>query len=84
MAKLIYRQCVLTRQKQLRSKMFRIVRTQTRVVKVDLTYSEKGRGCYLLKDKDVINKAQKKGLLERNLKVSDCQTIYDALLALLE
>lgn len=83
MHKLIVRQCALTRQKQLRETMFRIVRTPKFELTIDLKYSEKGRGCYLSKDKDVIQKAQKKRLIERNLKVSDCQTIYDALLALL-
>lgn len=84
MHKLIYRQCVLSRAKQLREQMFRIVRTPNRELLVDLHYSQKGRGCYLSKDKDIIIKASKKRLLERNLKVNDCSAIYDELLALLE
>ena len=64
--------------------MFRVVKTPNHEIKIDLTYILKGRGAYLSKDKSIIEKGQKNRILEKHLKVSDCQNIYDELLKLLD
>ena len=60
--------------------MFRVVKTPNHEIKIDSSYKAQGRGCYLSKDKDIILLAQKKALIEKHLKVSDCTAIYDELL----
>lgn len=84
MSKPVFRLCAYTRQKLLRETMFRIVKTPNHDLKIDLSYIEKGRGCYLSKYKDTILKAKKKRTIEKGLKITDCQNIYDALIKLLE
>lgn len=84
MSKPIYRLCAYTRQKLLREHMFRIVKTPKNDIKIDLSYLERGRGCYLSKDKDIIVKAKKKRTIEKSLKITDCQNIYDELCELLK
>ena len=64
--------------------MFRVVKTPNHEIKIDLTYILKGRGAYLSKDKTIIEKGKKSRILEKHLKVSDCQNIYDELLKLLD
>ena len=63
--------------------MFRIVKTPNHEIHIDLTYHLQGRGAYLSKDKNLILKAKNKRLIEKQLRVSDCQTVYDELLKLL-
>ena len=80
MNKVITRTCIVTRKALSREMMFRVVKTPNHEIKIDSTYKAKGRGCYLSKDKDIILLAKKRALIERHLKVSDCQAVYDELL----
>ena len=64
--------------------MFRVVKTPNHEIKIDLTYLAQGRGAYLSKDKEVITAAKKRHILEKSLKVADCQNIYDELIKLLD
>ena len=80
MNKVITRTCIVTRKALSREMMFRVVKTPNHEIKIDSTYKAQGRGCYLSKDKDVILLAKKRALIERHLKVSDCQAVYDELL----
>ena len=80
MNKVITRTCIVTRKALSREMMFRVVKTPNHEIKIDSTYKAQGRGCYLSKDKDIILLAKKRALIERHLKVSDCQTVYDELL----
>ena len=63
--------------------MFRVIKTPNHEIKIDFSYKAQGRGCYLSKDKDLILKAKSKHLIEKHLKVNDCQKVYDQLLELL-
>ena len=83
MEKLILRTCAYSRKANDRQTMFRVVKTPNHEIKIDLTYHLPGRGVYLSKDKEVIVNAKKRHLLEKHLKVIDCQTIYDELINLL-
>ena len=80
MNKVITRTCIVTRKALSREEMLRVVKTPNHEIKIDSTYKAQGRGCYLSKDKDIILLAQKKALIEKHLKVSDCKSIYDELL----
>ena len=80
MNKVITRTCIVTRKALSREMMFRVVKTPNHEIKIDSTYKAQGRGCYLSKDKDTILLAKKRALIERHLKVSDCQAVYDELL----
>ena len=80
MNKVITRTCIVTRKALSREMMFRVVKTPNHEIKIDSTYKAQGRGCYLSKDKDIILLAKKRALIERHLKASDCQAVYDELL----
>ena len=84
MNKIIYRICAFSKNKTDRQSMFRVVKTPNHEIKIDLTYVMPGRGAYLSKDKDIIMSAKKRHVLERHLKVTDCQTVYDELFDLLQ
>lgn len=83
MDKTILRTCIVTRKLLSKEEMFRIVKTPNHEIKIDSFYKAQGRGCYLSKDKSLILKAQSKRMIEKHLKVSDCQAVYDELLKLL-
>ena len=83
MNKTIYRTCIIKRELLNREEMFRVVKTPNHEIIIDFSYKAKGRGCYLSKDKNLILKAKNKRLIEKQLRVSDCQTVYDELLKLL-
>ncbi len=84
MQKTITRICACSRVSYNRESMFRVVKTPNHEIKIDLTYKLQGRGAYLSKDKSIIINAKKRHILEKNLKVVDCQNIYDELLDLLK
>ena len=64
--------------------MFRVVKTPNHEIKIDLTYTLQGRGAYLSKDKNIIATAKKRHVLEKQLKIIDCQNIYNELINLLD
>ena len=84
MQKTITRICAYSRLPYDRQSMFRVVKTPNHEIKIDLDGIVQGRGAYLSKDKSVIKDAKKRHVLEKHLKVVDCQNIYDELLELLK
>ena len=84
MEKTITRICAYSRQVNDRRLMFRVVKTPNHEIKIDLTYHLQGRGAYLSKDKSIIESAKKHHTLEKQLRVNDCQKVYDELLELLK
>ena len=76
----VLRCCALTRERLEKKELFRIVRDKEGKVFVDDTYKANGRGCYLKKDKEVIIKAQKNKILDRNLNVNVNNEVYEELL----
>ncbi len=79
--KIPMRSCVITKEKLEKKDLFRIVRTPEGKVIVDETLKANGRGAYLKKDVDVINKAKLNKILERHLEVKIPEEIYDELLS---
>jgi len=77
------RTCALTREKLVKQEMFRVVKTPEGEIKIDPTYKANGRGVYLKKDGEVINKARLKKSLNHHLKVDVPPSIYEELINLL-
>lgn len=79
--KIPMRTCAVTRLKQEKRNLFRIVRTPEGEVVVDSTESGKlnGRGVYVTKELEVIDKAEKSKVLEKHLEVVIPSRIYGEL-----
>ena len=82
MKKIPMRTCSVTREKCPKNELIRIVKTPEATVIIDQTGKANGRGAYLKKDSEVIKKAQKTKVLDRNLEISIPDSIYDELLEL--
>lgn len=82
--KIPMRKCVATNEQHPKSEMFRIVREPEGTIIVDTTGKAKGHGCYLVKDKKVVQQAQKKKILDRYLETPVPEEIYNTLYKLLE
>ena len=78
--KIPMRTCVVTHEKCEKRDLLRVVRNNEGKVFVDDTLKAGGRGAYLKKDKDVIEKARKTKILEQHLSIAIPNEIYDELL----
>ena len=78
--KIPMRTCVVTHEKYPKKELIRVVRTPEGTVVVDETGKQNGRGAYLKKDKEVIEKARTTKVLERHLETSIDNSIYEKLL----
>ncbi len=79
--KIPMRTCVITHEKYPKKELIRIVRTPEGKVEIDLTGKANGRGAYLKKDKEVIEKARKNKILEKHLEIKIEDNIYDELIS---
>ena len=84
MKKMPERTCVITKDKTLKKELLRVVRDKEGNVSVDTTGKANGRGAYLKKDKEVINKAKTTKALERILEVTIPDSIYEEMLNLVD
>ena len=75
--KIPMRSCVVTKEKLEKRDLLRIVRTPEKNVIVDITGKANGRGAYLKKDIEVINKAEKSKILERILETEINASVYE-------
>ena len=78
--KIPMRTCVVTHEKCEKKDLLRVVKNNEGKVFVDDTLKANGRGAYLKKDKDVIEKARSSKVLERHLEIKIDNIIYDELL----
>ena len=79
MKKIPMRSCVVTGEKCEKKDLIRVVRDNTGRVFVDATGKANGRGAYLKRDIEVINKAKKNKILDRRLEVEVDNSIYEEL-----
>ena len=77
--KIPMRTCVVTHEKYPKKELIRVVRTPEGTVVVDETGKQNGRGAYLKKDKEVIEKAKNSKILDRILEVEVPESIYEEL-----
>ena len=75
--KIPLRSCVVTREKLPKAELLRIVRTPDGNVLIDVTGKLNGKGAYIKKDIEVLEKAKKSKILERMLDISISNDIYD-------
>lgn len=80
MKKIPLRTCVISKEKLDKRELFRIVRNKEGEVFVDDTLKANGRGVYLKKDANIINKAKDKKALDYHLGVKVSDEIYDELI----
>ena len=80
MKKIPMRSCVVTREKCEKKDLLRVVRTPEGNVILDETGKVNGRGAYLKKDKEVIEKAMKNNILDKILEVNVPSTVYEEML----
>lgn len=79
MKKIPMRMCVVTKERYEKRELIRIVRNKEGEVFVDETGKLNGKGCYLKRDIDVINKAKQNKILDRALEINIPETIYEEL-----
>ena len=80
MKKIPLRTCVISKEKLDKRELFRVVRNKEGEVFVDDTLKANGRGVYLKKDANIINKAKDKKILDYHLGVKVSDEIYDELI----
>lgn len=71
------RTCVVTKEKLEKKELIRIVRNNEGKVFVDPTSKANGRGVYIKKDLDVLEKAKKTKILDKQLEVDIDDNIYN-------
>lgn len=79
MKKVPLRTCVVSHEKCEKKDLLRVVRTPLGQVVYDSTGKLNGKGAYLKKSIEVINKAKKTKILEKALGVSISDEVYDNL-----
>ncbi len=77
--KIPMRSCVITHEKCEKRELLRIVKDKDGVVSVDLTGKMNGRGAYIKKDLEVLEKAKKTKALEKHLETSIPDSIYESI-----
>lgn len=75
--KIPLRTCVVTKENLPKQELLRIVRTPEQEVVVDLTGKVNGRGAYIKKDVNVLEKAKKSKILEKRLEVEIKEEVYE-------
>ena len=74
------RRCVATGEQLPKKELLRIVRTPEGIPAVDLTGKANGRGAYLKKDPDAVQKARKTGILVRALEIQIPDSFWDEIM----
>lgn len=75
--KIPMRSCVVTNERLPKNELLRIVRTPEGLIKADLTGKLNGRGAYIKKDNETLDKAIKNKALERHLECSITSEVYE-------
>ena len=75
--KIPLRTCVVTKEALPKKELLRIVRTPEKEVIVDITGKANGRGAYIKKDLEVLEKAKKSKILDKRLECTIGEEVYD-------
>ncbi len=76
MKKIPLRMCIVTREKLPKKELIRVVKFNDEIT-VDETGKKNGKGCYLKKDIEVINKAKKRKVLNNVFDLEVDNQIYE-------
>lgn len=82
--KIPMRSCVVTHEKLEKKDLLRIVRTPEGKIEIDETGKLNGRGAYIKREVNVINKAKQNKALERHLETKIDDELYDKILELIK
>ena len=82
--KIPLRTCVVTKETYPKQELLRIVRNKEGQVFVDETGKLNGKGAYIKKDIEVLNKAIKTNILEKKLECKIDDSIYDEIRNIIE
>lgn len=77
MRKIPLRTCIITKEQLPKQELLRIVKTKEGEVLVDETGKINGRGAYIKKDLEVLEKAIKTKILERKLETKIDDNVYE-------
>ena len=77
--KIPLRTCVVTKEKLEKKDLIRVVKNNENEVFVDLTGRANGRGAYIKKDIDVLNKARKSKVLDKHSETTIDDSVYEKL-----
>lgn len=80
MKKIPMRSCIVTMEKLEKKDLIRVVKNKDNEVFIDLSGKANGRGAYLKKDIEVINKCKKNKILDRKLGIDIPDNIYEELI----
>ena len=80
--KIPMRMCVVTREKLPKKDLIRVVHFEGNTF-VDISGKQNGKGCYLKKDKEVIEIARKKKILNHIFETDVSDEIYEELLKII-
>lgn len=75
--KIPIRTCIVTGEKLPKMELLRIVKTPDGEIVVDVTGKINGRGAYIKKDIEVLERIRKSKILERKFEASISDEIYD-------
>ena len=78
------RSCVITKEQLPKQELLRIVRTPYGEVQVDETGKLNGRGAYIKKDIEVLEKEKKTGLLAKRLECTISDEVYEEIRKIIE
>jgi conserved hypothetical protein len=82
--KIPLRTCIVTKEVLPKQELLRVVINKDKEVSIDLTGKQNGRGVYLKKDIDVINKAKNLKILDKKLEVEIDEKLYEDLINLIK
>ena len=82
--KIPMRTCVVCHEKLEKRELLRIVKNKEGIVSVDITGKANGRGAYIKKDLEVLEKAIKSKALERHLECQIDESIYEEIRKVIE
>ena len=78
------RMCCVCKNMKMKDDLFRVVKNKNGEIFIDETGKRNGRGAYICKDKDCLDKIKKNKGLNRAFKCSVADEIYDKLLDMKE
>lgn len=82
--KIPMRSCVVTKEVLPKIELLRIVRTPEADIVVDLSGKLNGRGAYIKKDVEVLEKARKSKILEKRLDCEIEDSVYEEIRKIIE
>ena len=82
--KIPMRSCVVTKEKLPKQELLRIVRTTDNLVVADVSGKINGRGAYIKKDIEVLDRAKKSKVLERQLETTISDSVYEEIKKIIE